>query len=179
MRKRQEKVLHFVIVILVVVVVVTVSFLLKMVFSTDPSELTVEILAAVLGVVLVVASVGVTMHFQNQAEIERGFRIELFQSKVKMYRDLLDCVTKIDDDGRIDDKEIEEVRNRARVVALVASPQLVKTLAAFVERLDSQRQLSTCVEGADAFRSVVQAMREDLDVVEGDVTGDVKRLVDR
>ncbi len=179
MRSRQDRVSRFVISFLLVAVVVTVSVLLKVLFSMSISELAVEILAAVLAVVLVVASVGVTIHFQHQSETERGFRIELFQSKLTMYQELLECIAKTDDDGRIDDHEVEAVRNGARAVALVAGPDLVHKLAAFVERLDKERQLASCAEGAGTFRSVVQAMREDLDVVEGDVTVDVKRLVDK
>lgn len=173
MGDKRDKARHFVIVILLVALVFTVSFLLKVLFDMSINELTVEILAAVLAVVLVVASAGATIHFQNQSEIERGFRIELFRFKVDMYRKLLKCI------AAIDDKEVEAVRNGARIVALVASPKLVETLAALVERLDKQRQLGSSADVAGTFRSVVQAMREDLDVVEGDVTDYFKLLVDK
>ena len=179
MRSGQDKVVHFVILILLIVVVVAVSFLLKVLFSSQISELTVEILAAVLGVVLVVASVGVTIHFQSQSETERGFRIELFQTKVETYQKLLKCIAKIDDDDHIDDKEVEAVRNRARAVALIASPELVEKLADLVKRLDEERQLGNSVADKGSFRAVVQAMREDLNVVEGDVKAYVRRLVDK
>ena len=40
-------------------------------FSKHVSDLTIELLAAIIAVVLVVASVGVTIHFQVRSETER------------------------------------------------------------------------------------------------------------
>ena len=56
----------FVVVSLVVALCFSVGLLLHTMFSRTISDFTTEILAAVLGVVLVVASVGVTIHYQSR-----------------------------------------------------------------------------------------------------------------
>ena len=88
-------------------------------FASKVTDLTVELLAAIIAVVLVVASVGVTIHFQVRSETEREYRVELFRQKLELYRDTIACITRADDDGVIHDHEIEEMRNFARVTALV------------------------------------------------------------
>ena len=168
---------RFVIVILITALVVAVSFLLHVLFSKDITDLTVEILAAVLGVVLVVASVGVTIHFQQKAEKERQFHIAIFQTKLKLYRELLDCIVVSDDDHVITPCEIEKIRNMSRVVALVGSKELIGTLASFVERITREKKLDLKNDQEDnTFPAVIQRMREDLDVVEGDVKIMIQRL---
>lgn len=168
------------VIVLVVALVVAVAFLLHILFSRAISNLTVEIMAAVLGVVLVVASVGVTIHFQNEAEKKRQFQIEVFQTKLKLYKELLDCITASDDDGRIEVEEIEQMRNKSSVVALVASRELLCALAAFIGRVTREGQIKPKEQGQKedgTYRYVIQRMREDLAVVEGDVKCQVQRLI--
>ena len=161
--------------------VMAVAFLLHVLFSRTISDLTVEIMAAVLGVVLVVASVGVTIHFQNEAEKRRQFQIEVFQTKLKLYRELLDNIVKSDDDDHIDANEIEKMRNQSSVVALVASSELLDALAAFIERVAREGQLKPKDQREErgTYRDVIQKMREDLAVVEGDVKSKVQILIAR
>ena len=139
-----------------------------------------------------VASVGVTIHFQQKAEKERQFHIAIFQTKLKLYRELLDCIVVSDDDHVITPCEIEKIRNMSRVVALVGSEQLLKTLARFVERITKEKTLDPGnvqkdgtfpavihpedVQEDSTFPAVIQRMREDLDVVEGDVKIEIQRL---
>lgn len=172
---------HFVVIVLVMALVMAVAFLLHVLFSRTISDLTVEIMAAVLGVVLVVASVGVTIHFQNEAEKKRQFQIEVFQTKLKLYRELLDHITKSDDDGHINADEIEKMRNQSSVVALVASKELIEALAAFIERVAREGQLKPKDQQKEhgTYRDVIQKMRNDLAVVEGDVTPEVQILIAR
>ena len=170
---------HFVVIVLVMALVMAVAFLLHVLFSRTISNLTVEIMAAVLGVVLVVASVGVTIHFQNEAEKKRQFQIEVFQTKLKLYRELLGCIVKSDDDDQIEADEIEEMRNQSSVLALVASSELLDALAAFIERVAREGQLKPKdqQEERGTYRYVIQKMREDLAVVEGDVKSKVQILI--
>lgn len=172
---------HFVVIVLVMALVMAVAFLLHVLFSRTISDLTVEIMAAVLGVVLVVASVGVTIHFQNEAEKKRQFQIEVFQTKLKLYRELLGCIVKSDDDDQIEADEIEEMRNQSSVLALVASSELLDALAAFIERVAREGQLKPKdqQEERGTYRYVIQKMREDLAVVEGDVKSKVQILIAR
>lgn len=171
---------RFVVIVLVIALVVAVAFLMHVLFSRAITNLTVEIMAAVLCVVLVVASVGVTIHFQNEAEKERQFLIEIFQTKLRLYRELLDCIMASDDDDRITVEEVEQIRNRSSVVALVASRDLLDALAAFIERVSKEGQIKPKKdqqEGPGTYRYVIQQMREDLAVVEGDVEHEVRRLI--
>ena len=76
----------------------------------------------------------------------------------------------------IDDHEIEEMRNYARMTALVANRELVRALAAFLSAVEQSGSI-TREEEEGSFRSVLQEMRNDLGVVEGDVREHVKRLM--
>lgn len=174
----QKTTTRFVVVVLVLALVMAVSFLLHVLFSREITDLTVEILAAVLGVVLVVASVGVTIHFQHQAEKERQFHIDVFRTKLKLYQDLLDCIVKSDDDHVITPGEIEKIRNISTVVALVGSKQLIGALASFMERVVREGRLSPKdpKDETGTVRAVIEQMREDLAVVEGSVEDEVQRL---
>ena len=162
--------------ILVIALVASVSLLLHVLFGRNVSALTIEILAAVLGVVLVVASVGVTIHFQNRSETERQFRVALFQKKLTAYIAVLECTAKADDDGIVDEKEREQIRNYATIAALVGGERLVRTLANFLEDIDEDGKIDAGPEG-DSFASLIQDMRDDLDVVKGDVKQYIKKIV--
>ena len=170
---------RFAVIVLVIALVTVVAVLMHVMFTAGPSPLTVEILAAVLAVVLVVASVGVTIHFQAKSETEREFRVKLFEEKLKIYIGLLNCITKADDDITISPGEMNEIRNRARVAALVGSKQLLSSLAPFLETIINHGRLPDPAEN-HTFSRVVQSMRIDLDVVEsenGDVQEDIRRMM--
>lgn len=106
--------------VLIVALTVVTSILLHVMFSRALTDLTVERLAAALAVVLVVASVGVTIHFQSRAKTGRQYRVCLFENKMREYTKLLAVTAKSDDDGTIDDQEIDEIRNQALVAAMFA-----------------------------------------------------------
>ena len=165
-----------VVVVLAVALVVTASILVHLLFSSGVSDLTVELLAAIIAVVLVVASVAVTIHFQVRSETEREYRVELFRQKLELYKETLACITRADDDGRIEAAEIEEIRNLARMTALVASKDLVESLAAFLACVENSGSV-TREEDEGSFRRVLQEMRNDLDVVEGDIRQHVKQMM--
>ena len=159
---------HGVIVMILIVALVAVSsILLHVMFSRSPTDLAIELMAAALAVVLVVASVGVTIHFQSKAETERQYRVCLFQNKMKVYTGFLETTAKSDDDDRIEKTEIAEIRNQARVAAMLAERELVVCLAAFVANLEETKNLHMeDPERKGAFQQVIIAMREDLGVVD-------------
>lgn len=143
--------------------------MLHVLFSDNISNLTIEILAAVVGVVLVIVSVAVTIHFQVGAEMEREFQVELFRTKVANFESFITEVMKTDDDDDIDDKEIEKIRNLAAKLSLFSSKDLVQDVALFIDKLRAERTLALS-NGPDSdkgtFRSVVVKMRRDLAVVD-------------
>lgn len=160
-----------VVTILIVAVVALAATVVHLFFARSISNLTIEILAAIIAVVLVVVSVAVTIHFQAKAETQQEFRVELFKHKVEGYEALLAKIAESDDDGTIHDADIEQIRNHARTITLYASKDLIKALALFIERLTHERKLYLEDQNGDAcgtLRRVVQTMREDLHVVEDD-----------
>lgn len=167
--------------ILVLTVVVLAATVVHVFFSRAISNLTIEILAAIIAVVLVVASVAVTIHFQSRAETHQEYRVELFRNKIASYAKLLRVISRVDDDETITDDEIEKIRNGARTIALYADPALIRALASFIERLDEERILYMPDRDGSkdgTLRAVVQAMRDDLAVVEGnDVLEEIGSLV--
>ncbi len=159
---------HGVIVMILTVALVAVSsILLHVMFSRSPTDLAIELMAAALAVVLVVASVGVTIHFQSKAETERQYRVCLFENKMKVYTQFLEVTAKSDDDDKIENHEIDEIRNQARVAAMLAERQLVVCLADFVDNLERTKNLyMEDPERKGAFQQVIISMREDLGVVD-------------
>lgn len=156
-----------VVAILIAALVVLTFFLMHILFSRPISGLAVELLAAGVAVVLVVVSVGVTIHFQNRAETERQYRVCLFEHKMKEYEKFLALTAKADDDDRVDDTEVEQIRNQARVVAMLAQRPLLICLADFVENLERTRELHGGDSARDGtFQQVIVSMRTDLGVVD-------------
>ena len=169
---------HGVIVMVLTVALVAVSsILLHVMFSQSLTDLAIELMAAALAVVLVVASVGVTIHFQSKAETERQYRVCLFENKMKEYTKFLEITAKSDDDDKIERQEIAEIRNQARVAAMLAKKELVVCLADFVANLERTKNLHMeDPERKGAFQQVIISMREDLDVVD-ETTDEAKQAI--
>ena len=180
MNRRILGVTHGVIVMVLTVALVAVSsILLHVMFSRSLTDLAIELMAAALAVVLVVASVGVTIHFQSKAETERQYRVCLFENKMKEYTKFLEVTAKSDDDDKIDDQEVDEIRNQARVAAMLAERELVVCLADFVANLERTRKLHMeDPERKGAFQQVIISMREDLGVVD-ETTEEAKQAIRR
>ncbi len=174
-RKREKLKRNFTVATLCAAIVLTSAVLLHVMFSADVSELTIEILAAVVAVVLVVASVAVTLHFQSQYETEREFKTELFRKRLERYHELLHEFSKADDDGHISHDEVTNMKNLARSISLIASADVIVTLANYIRLVDKHENLYITKEQAatqtdisdeavlaGTFRNLVTQMREDL-----------------
>ena len=88
---------------------------------------------------------------QAKQEKEREFSCTLFQSKVKIYEDLLETIFKADDDNRIDKEEVQSVENQIGVACLVANEELVSMFAQFTYQFK--------VYGVLYFRSMTETQR--------------------
>lgn len=158
---------NIIVMVLVTALVVVTFLLMHTLFSRPISGLAVELLAAAVAVVLVVVSVGITIHFQNKAETERQYRVCLFENKMREYTKFLELTAKADDDDRVDDNEVEQIRNQARVIAMLAHKPMLISLAAFVDNLEQTRELHIGdSSGNGTFQEVIVAMRVDLSVVD-------------
>ena len=163
--------------VLTIALVAVSSILLHVMFSRSLTDLAIELMAAALAVVLVVASVGVTIHFQSKAETERQYRVCLFENKMNVYTKFLEVTAKSDDDDKIERQEIAEIRNQARVAAMLAKKELVVCLADFVANLERTKNLHMeDPERKGAFQQVIISMREDLDVVD-ETTDEAKQAI--
>lgn len=182
---------QFTIIALSAAVVVTSAVLLHVMFSADVSNLTIEILAAVVAVVMVVVSVAVTLHFQVEYEAEKEYKTEVFKEKLKRYYELLDYFSEVDDDHEgeyaVSDEELKKMKNLSRSVALIAKSDVVLTLANFIEEVEKKKQLY--IDKPDlsdiedphrgTFRNLVVQMRTDLEVVESQKSEKVREAVER
>ena len=156
-----------IVMVLTIALVAVSSILLHVMFSRSLTNLAIELMAAALAVVLVVASVAVTIHFQSKAETERQYRVCLFENKMEVYTKFLEITAKSDDDDKIENHEVDEIRNQARVTAMLAERELVVCLADFVANLERTRSLhmeDPMHKGA--FQQVIISMRKDLGVVD-------------
>ncbi len=173
-----------VVAMLVAALAILSFFLMHSLFADEKlSGFAVELLAAGVAVVLVVVSVGVTIHFQNRAEIEREYLVHVFECKMKEYTKFLELTSKTDDDGQIDSMEIESIRNQARVIAMLAQGDLLIHLADFVNNLGKTETLHGNGSKTGTFQRVIKSMRNDLGVVdfgvEEDREAEVNHAIDR
>lgn len=165
--------------------------MLHVLFSAEVSNLTIEILAAVVAVVMVVVSVAVTLHFQAEYEAEKDYKTEVFKEKLTRYYALLDYFSKVDDvhegESEVTDEELKKMKNLSRSVALIAKSDVVLTLANLIDEVARNKQLYIKEthftpmnhKHRGTFRNLVVQMRTDLEVVESQKADDVRNAVER
>ena len=158
--------------ILTTVLLLTLGVLIFVLFAKNPSGLTIEILAAIIAVVLVVASVCITVHYQHLSDMKREFNVQLFEQKLTLYRSFIEMVVTIDDDNEVTQSEIMSILNKARLVALVGKASLVETITNFLDEVISHQSLIVDSDKPDRqFSTIVQLMRDDLAVVDDSDSG--------
>lgn len=164
--------------VLILAFLITVLCLIYILFQHSPSNLTIEILASIIAALLVLTSVIVSIHLQQESEMHREFNVELFKKKLELYEDFINKVAIADDDGTISNKEMDELLNSARKVALLGSSELVQSVVNFLEHVVTKRNVIS-PEYESSFRRIVFNMREDLDVVEPskDITKSIQSLM--
>lgn len=161
--------------------------------STTMPNFAINVMISVLGSVITIALMLILLQFQMRSEQEKDFRGRLFERKLDLYREFLVLVFSLDDDNLITKDEIQEVENKVGEISLVASGELVQVCAKVVVQLKSygvlyersmtEKQRAHFEQNADfkgAFVSLdqlVQAIRHDLSVVEGNVTQTIETFV--
>ncbi len=121
--------------IIAVVGYFAVLVLLRNLYSYDLSTLGSEILASVVGAMIIVVVTIVVVGFQNTREQEREHKNMLFDKKLEVYRDFLQTIFKADDDNMLSNKEVQDIENKVGVMCLFASKQLVAQFSQFVYQL--------------------------------------------
>lgn len=187
-----EKHSNVVIILLTVGLVFVTIVLIHNFFTLEPDALVVELLAATVAVVLVIVSVGVTVHYQSIREIEKEFKVELFRSKIQQYQKYILAVVECDDinhDHSSDEKNqaintsIENVQNITREISLIASEPLIKELSVYLEKIIKHKKIYFPEHGEGTFRHVLIEMRKDLNVDknrnEEEVAAHIRNMMDK
>lgn len=153
----------------------------------------INIIVSILGSVITIALMMILMQYQMQSEERKEFKTMLFDKKLELYREFLGLVFKMDDDNMISRDEVQEVENKVGELALVAGNDLVQVCATFIVQLKSYGVLYTRsmvdkqkehyareigqLQDFVSLDDLVQAIRNDLSVVEGDVSNVLERFV--
>lgn len=187
---RRDKMLIVLLLAFIVIVFVVFQTLLD---STTLPNFAINVMISVLGSVITIALMLILLQFQMRSEQEKDFRGRLFEKKLDLYREFLVLIFSLDDDNLITKDEIQDVENKVGEISLVASANLIGICAKVVVQLKSygvlyERSMTDIQrdhfrqnkEYAGTFVSLdqlVQAIRHDLSVVEGDVSQTIETYV--
>lgn len=187
---RRDRVLIAILLAFIVIVFVVFQTLLD---NTTLPNFAINVTISVLGSVITIALMLILLQFQMRSEQEKDFRGRLFERKLDLYREFLVLVFSLDDDNVIAKDEIQEVENKVGELSLVASSQLIQTCATVVVQLKSygvlytrsmtEKQKHHYAEHMGSLHQfisldhLVQAIRKDLSVVEGDVSQTIEQYV--
>ena len=150
--KKHKGLGDFIFIILAIIFTFSAFALLHEFFSRDINNFTTEILAAVLGSVIIVASMAIVLRLQAKQDKEREFSSTLFELKLQLYEKLLSTIFQADDDNLISKEEVQNVENQIGVACLVANEDLVSIFSQFTYQLK--------VYGVLYFRSLTKIQRD-------------------
>lgn len=189
MKSKDRFLIAFLLAFIIIVFVVFQTLLDNTNLSNFASNVTISVLGSVITITLMLF----LLQFQMRSEQEKDFRGRLFERKLDLYREFLVLIFSLDDDNVISKDEIQEVENKVGELSLVASSDLIRVCATVVVQLKSygvlysrsmtEKQLEhyrTAMGSLDDFVSLdqlVQAIRQDLSVVDGDVTQTIETYV--
>ncbi|MCO6465841.1 MAG: hypothetical protein J5I53_04415 [Bradyrhizobiaceae bacterium] len=189
MKSKDRFLIAFLLAFIIIVFVVFQTLLDNTNLSNFASNVTISVLGSVITITLML----ILLQFQMRSEQEKDFRGRLFERKLDLYREFLVLIFSLDDDNVISKDEIQEVENKVGELSLVASSDLIRVCATVVVQLKSygvlysrsmtEKQLEhyrTAMGSLDDFVSLdqlVQAIRQDLSVVDGDVTQTIETYV--
>ena len=132
--------------IFLLLLIVLAFFLLREFFINEITPFTVEILAAVIGSLVIVTSMSMMMRLQSDHDVAKESSNRVFTVKLKIYKDLLRLIFEADDDGVLSKKEILDIENTIGIACLVANESLVRLFSQFTCQLKNY--------GAMYFRSM-------------------------
>ena len=106
-------------------------FLLDLFFDFKGADLSIEVIAAILGAALTVVAMALLIGLQTRAETKKEFQALMYSKKLAIYQDLVDFIFKMDDDKVRTEEEVGELENRVGLACLVAEDSLVRVLGLF------------------------------------------------
>ena len=133
--KTTKKYRKFYLCIIAVIGYFAVLALLRNLYNYNLSTLGSEILASVVGAMIIIVVTVLVVGFQNTREQEREHRNMLFDKKLEVYRDFLQTIFKADDDNILSDDEVQDIENKVGVMCLFANEKLVAQFSQFIYQL--------------------------------------------
>lgn len=131
-------------------------------------ELPGRIMAAILGVVITATITQVLLQGQTQKEGTLKRSSKIFEEKLKIYQNFLNCLYKAVKDGKLTDSEKMELQFQTSLVAMHCKPKNIISVSEAVRRVVSSTcpsEKSGSVGETDLLKSlfsVVEAFRQDL-----------------
>jgi hypothetical protein len=110
-------------------------FLLDLFFEFKGADLSIEVIAAILGAALTVVAMALLIGLQTRAETKKEFQALMYSKKLAIYQDLVDFIFKMDDDKIRTEVEVGELENRVGLACLVAEDKLIRVLGLFAWQL--------------------------------------------
>jgi hypothetical protein len=178
---------------LVVVFIIATYLLYDKIYQYELPEFGVNIVASFICTIVTIALMSLLMKYQMASENDRESRKMLFETKLAIYREFLVVVFAVDDDNIIDKNEVQAIENKVGEIALVASSELVELCVRFVVQLkcygvlyhrsmvtkqkEHYEQNIGSLENFVTLDDLVQGIRKDLSVVDGDVSKLLERVV--
>jgi len=149
---KERSIGDYIFIILSILFTVSVFALLHEMFNRNINNFTNEILAAVLGSIIIVASMAIMLRIEARQEREKEFSGTLFQHKIQIYEKLLKAIFEADDDNVITKGEVQKIENLVGMACMVANEDLVSRLSQFIYQFK--------VYGVMYFRSMTTTQKE-------------------
>ena len=130
-----KKYSDYIFIILVTIFGFSIFVFFERTFIESLSVFTQAILSAVLGSIIITASMVIMMRFQTRVDKEKEFSSTLFERKLLIYEKLLSLIFEMDDDNIISKNEVQDIENHIGLACLVANQNLVSMFSQFLVQL--------------------------------------------
>ena len=114
-----------VLVILILLMGLGVFLFFKSFFDSSPSNLAIEILAALLGSIITVMITMLLIRqqgtFEQAQETAAANKTKIFEKKLELFRDFISHYVKCAVDGRLEARELAELEERALTISLLTN----------------------------------------------------------
>lgn len=120
--------------LLLLVMGVGVFLFFKGFFEFAKSNFAVEIMAAVLGTVMITIITTLLLSSQTSAEERKEKSLGVFQHKLDIYTKFLDFLYDIIQDGKLDAPEVKELTKWTTRVSLIAGERAMKKVSLFTQQ---------------------------------------------
>jgi len=136
-----------------------------------------EILAALIGVIFTATVMTMLLTFQSRGEEIKERNVEIFRAKLTLYKEFVESVLRIVEDGKVDKAEVAELRQWFFRLSLVAGRDVLEKVGRFIDQLEfcpvlsldlmPQGKLQEWEERDQEFCSwhlVIEKLRDDIGV---------------